>query len=107
VLCFFILKAVGKQKKQTFFSSITAFCFALFFIFLAYKKYGKETKNDEAIVFAETISLKSGPSTASKDLNTVAAGTKIVIEDKIEDWVKVVLSNEKEGWIQLKDIEII
>ena len=43
----------------------------------------------------------------SKDLESVAAGTKIRIEDKVEEWVKVVLSNEKEGWIQLKDIEII
>ncbi len=104
---FFILKAVGKQKKQAFFSSITAFGLALLFIFLAYSKYTKETKKDEAIVFAETIALKNGPSVGSKDLESVAAGTKIRIEDKVEEWVKVVLSNEKEGWIQLKDIEII
>lgn len=104
---FFILKAVGKQKKQAFFSGTAAFCFALFFIFLAYNKYTKETKQNEAIIFVETISLKSGPSEASKDLESVSAGTKIVINDKIEDWVKVILSNEKEGWIQLKDIKII
>lgn len=104
---FFILKAVNQQKKQAFFTSITAFCIALFFVFLAYNKYTKETKQNEAIVFAETIALKSGPSEASKDLEKVAAGTKIIIEDKVEEWVKVVLSNEKEGWLRLKDIKII
>ena len=104
---FFILKAAGKQKKQALLASITALCCATLFLFFAYNKYTREVRQDEAIVFVETISLKSGPSVASKDLESVAAGTKIVIEDKIEDSVKVILSNEKEGWIQLKDIKII
>jgi len=104
---FFILKADGKQKKQTFFGSLAAFSCAILFLFLAYNKYISETKQDEAIIFAETISLKSGPSQASKDLDSVAAGTKVIIEDKIEEWVKVILSDEKEGWIELKDLEVI
>jgi tetratricopeptide (TPR) repeat protein len=67
----------------------------------------KYDKNDQAIVFTQTRVAKSSPTESSIDLFVVHRGTKVRINDKVGDWIEIVLSNGKQGWIKEADVQII
>ena len=53
-----------------------------------------------AIVFAESISVKSEPKAASADTFVLHEGTKVYILESIANWKKIQLTDETTGWIE-------
>ena len=53
-----------------------------------------------AIVFAESISVKSEPKVASADTFVLHEGTKVYILESIANWKKIQLTDETTGWIE-------
>ena len=53
-----------------------------------------------AIVFAESISVKSEPKAGSADTFVLHEGTKVYILESIANWKKIQLTDETTGWIE-------
>jgi len=53
------------------------------------------------------ITAKSSPSDSSTDLFIIHEGTKVTINEKLDDWNKIKLSDGNVGWVKSKDIEEI
>lgn len=53
-----------------------------------------------AIVFAESVSVKSEPKAGSADTFVLHEGTKVYILESIANWKKIQLTDETTGWIE-------
>ena len=60
-----------------------------------------------AIVFSETLDLRSEPQKASGIIFVLHEGTKVFVTETVDRWVKVQLSDGMEGWIEKNGIEKI
>ena len=71
--------------------------------------YEKSRNNNEkpAIVFVETVSVKSEPKTTSADAFVLHEGTKVYILESIANWKKIELTDETTGWIEESAIKEI
>lgn len=92
--------------------------FAMFFIFLTSSGivfflvqhlYSKNDAKKEAIIFTDEFWVKEEPILESKSIFQIHGGTKVEIEEKVHDWVKIVLQNGQNGWVNreiLQEIKI-
>jgi hypothetical protein len=60
-----------------------------------------------AIVFAEIVPVKSEPKADSPDAFLLHEGTKVRIIERLDNWRKVVLADETEGWLDQSSIKEI
>jgi tetratricopeptide (TPR) repeat protein len=100
---FFLSSSRGTKKL--------AFFLGLLFIFitgtsysLASQKHKHAITHNEAIVFTPTLTVKSSPTQTSVDLFVIHEGTKVKILDRVDNWVKIKISNGSIGWIPEKDV---
>jgi len=73
----------------------------------AYASYHKQVSQNEAIVMADAIEVKSSPDEKGTTLFVIHEGTKINITDEFENWVEIRLADGNTGWIKQSHIEII
>jgi len=72
---------------------------------MAFQIQSDTRKDKPAIIFAESIEVKSEPNMGSELAFVLHEGTKVQIIDQDESWVRIELSNGKDGWIPLSDIK--
>ena len=94
---------VKKNKKSVLYLVIFSFC--LFFI--TTKKHNQNINIKEAIIYSSVINVMSAPSEQSTNLFSLHIGTKVKIEDQIENWVNIRLANGKKGWILVENLKEI
>lgn len=110
----FLLFFVGYYfSHSTVFKRV--FFFGMFFWLLGiglstasgfYEK-GRMDNERPAIVFAETVSVKSEPKISATDAFVLHEGTKVYILESIANWKKVELTDETTGWIEESAIKEI
>lgn len=86
--------------KRIFFIGMFIALFAILLsIFSAI--YVKSAIEDErpAIVFDEVVSVKSEPLQNAEDAFILHEGTKVDITETLDDWNKITLADDTEGWI--------
>jgi tetratricopeptide (TPR) repeat protein len=52
------------------------------------------------IVFAEVVSVKNEPRVSGSDVFVLHEGTKVFVEEALENWKKIQLTDGTEGWIE-------
>lgn len=58
-----------------------------------------------AIVFADSADVRSEPQNASSSIFVLHAGTKVYVEETLDSWKKIQLTDGTEGWIESKAIK--
>jgi len=58
-----------------------------------------------AIVFAEVLPVKTEPKSDSADAFILHEGTKVYVLETLEDWRKIQLPDETEGWVEMNGIK--
>jgi len=102
-LLFFIgyyFSQIALSKRIFFFGM-----FALLFLLLISVSVAISEKNDfenekPAIVFAEMVMVKSEPQKASATVFTLHEGTKVFVQETLDNWKKIQLTDGTEGWIE-------
>lgn len=81
----------------------------IFFILLSLLAAVFEKSHDQnerpAIVFAESVEVKSEPRSAGSDVVVLHEGTKVMVLETLDDWKKVELLDGSEGWLQSSAIK--
>jgi tetratricopeptide (TPR) repeat protein len=94
--------------KRIFF---IAMCIVPFLILIGFAAGISEktrfNQDKPAIIFAETVALKSEPRDNAPEVVVLHEGTKVVLLESVDQWHKVQLANELEGWIPKKDIKSV
>ena len=67
--------------------------------------YHNNFTKKEAIIFSETITVNSAPTSSSTNLFTLHAGSKVEIIDSIGDWINFKIANGNSGWIPENSIK--
>jgi len=65
------------------------------------------TEHHEAIVFSQTVNIKSSPDENSKDIFVLHEGTKVALLDVVANWQEIRIANGSIGWIKTLDIKKI
>ena len=101
VAAFMFLRArrVGWRKFGFFNGILFAIILALSVIFAAQLKKSATTQ-DQAIIMAPTVTVKSSPSEQSVDLFVLHEGSKVDILDGSNGWNKVRIANGSIGWLE-------
>ena len=109
LLLLFLLGRSSGARRAGFFGAIAAFLLFLGCLGFARWQSRDYFRADGAIVMRPVSSVKSSPSggTAAKDLFVLHEGTKVRILDSVGDWCNIELSDGRQGWIPMTDIEII
>ena len=94
-------------RKVGFSVAIVALFFTLISILCAYTRYEVETSKSEAIVFSQTVTIKSSPDSSGNDLFILHEGTKVNIKSTLGEWVEISTSDGNSGWMPASAIEVI
>lgn len=95
-------------KKVGFTVAVVSLLFCLFANIAAYQQLHKLEDRDNAVIMSSSVVVKSTPSQSGTDLFILHEGTRVeIVDDTMKEWVEIVMSDGKEGWIQRADIEVI
>lgn len=107
VWAMFFLARSYNTKKASFFSGLAlTFILILSFINLCIS-HNKATSHDEAIIMLPAVSVKTSPESDAADKFLLHEGTKVEIEDVINDWAKIKIADGNTGWTETSNIETI
>ena len=108
LLFFLYIKSGRSGTKRLFFSAffLTVIGALLSLSFaLQQKKILEDTR--PAIVFAQEEDFRAEPNLRSEVLLNIHEGTKVFVQEEVEDWVKLKLKNGAIGWIPQSSIQYI
>lgn len=94
-------------KKLAFYAGVTVLSLGLVFLMMSAVQAHYLNVSQQGIVFAGAADVKSGPGAKQKTLFVIHEGTKVTIQERDADWIKVALANGNSGWIKLLDISEI
>ena len=94
-------------KKSAFYAAFALLFLGVLSIFMANRQLSYFDDHKQAIVFSNSVNVKSGPVDKSGTLFVIHEGTKVNIIDTNNDWLKVSLANGNEGWIKTADVKEI
>ncbi len=94
-------------RKISFWTGISFFLLFSVGILAASQRNHYLKNKHQAIVFAQTVNIKSSPDDNSKDIFVLHEGTKVTLLDKVADWQEIRISNGSIGWIRSSDIKEI
>lgn len=87
--------------KRVFFVGMFVVVFAILISVMAAISEKNHYENERpAIVFSEMASVKSEPKTGGADVFVLHEGTKVYVEETLDDWKKIQLTDGTEGWIE-------
>ncbi|PVX52499.1 SH3 domain-containing protein [Balneicella halophila] len=99
------IRTFSEKKRKIFFSFILfSLLISLFSFYASYSQYSVNENKTHAIVFAQNITAKSTPSNNGTDLFILHPGTKVKVLDKVGNWYKIQLADEREGWLPAKEV---
>ena len=100
VFLFLRSRKIGVRKLGFFAGIVFLLVFGLSVVFAAQQKYAYENQ-DQAIIMAPTVTVKSSPNAASVDLFVLHEGTKVTVLESSDGWNKVRIANGSVGWLEV------
>jgi SH3-like domain-containing protein len=76
-------------------------------LFFSNSVYNKNKNIRPAIIYSSVIEVMSAPSEESTKLFNLHIGTKVNINDQIENWFNIKLANGKKGWVGINHLKEI
>lgn len=110
-LLFFIgyyFSAATMLKRIFFVGLFVAFVGLIVSVASAIAEKTRYENDKPAIIFADTIGVKNEPKENADDAFILHEGTKVQVIEVLDNWRKIQLADEKEGWISkeaLKEIK--
>jgi SH3-like domain-containing protein len=79
----------------------------IFFGLVVVGRINFNERNIRGVVVVNMVSAKYAPDEKSSDAFILHEGADFKIEDKIDNWYKIRLTDRKIGWIERKALEVI
>ena len=104
---FFLFSGISFLRKLFFWTgTVLLFLFIISTIF-AFNSRSEIVNNHAAIITAGVTTAKSSPDYSSTDLFIIHEGTKVIINEELDEWTEIKLLDGSIGWIKSKDFEKI
>lgn len=105
-LAFYFLQFADK-KRIAFIASMICLLVTVFSILFAVIQYQDFVQTQPAIIFAAETAVKEEPNNRSSTLFDLHEGSKVFVEEELNDWNKIRLADGKNGWIPATDLRIL
>lgn len=94
--------------KRSFFGLAVLFlvCSILSVMIASFEKNQSENYNP-AIVFSESVTVKSEPNASASNAAVIHEGTKVYIQESLDQYYKVELPNRMNGWILKNSVKTL
>lgn len=107
VWAFFFIAKTYSAKKTSFFAALTlTVVLSVAFISLCASN-NRANNHNEAIIMLPAVSVKTSPDNDAADKFLLHEGTKVEVEDAINEWTKIKLADGNTGWTETSNIETI
>lgn len=104
----FLLSPSVAGRKVGFSLAIVAVVFSVASISFSLWQKNDYERTDSAVVMSSVMPVKSSPSSeSSQNLFVLHEGTKVYVLEQVGSWYKIELADGRQGWVAVKDIEII
>lgn len=107
LLIVYLFAIVLPVKKYAFYIGICLAVAGVFSVVISGLQQNYFKNNLNAIVFAGTLNVKSGPDDREKTVFVIHEGTKVEIKTRDKDWIEVELPNGNTGWINASAVKEI
>lgn len=88
------------MKRLFFTGMLLALLVITFSVAAAFTERNHYNQERPAIVFAEVTSVKNEPKTAAPEAFALHEGTKVYVLETRDNWCKIELTDETQGWIE-------
>ncbi|TGD58530.1 tetratricopeptide repeat protein [Flavobacterium humi] len=107
LLCFvgYYFSSKTGLKRIFFTSMLFVLLFAIVSVFAGFLQKNHHENDRPAVVFAEVASVKSEPNSAAPEAFALHAGTKVYVLESLNNYKKIRLLDQKEGWIEKSAIK--
>jgi len=95
------------KRRLAFFGGVASSMLLIFAIVIFVGKLREVNDTTLAVVTTNITTVKNSPDPKSTDAFVLHAGVKVSITDKVNDWMKIRLSDGKVGWMEQRAAEII
>lgn len=106
IALYFLVRNLQVQKYSFIFGVLNGFVVFLAVI-LFFASLSRESSNDYGILLQSVATAKISPDNQSNDAFVIHEGIKFRIEDEVNNWVKIKLSDGKIGWLPTNSFEVI
>ncbi len=97
----------GKAQRTGFLFGSSGLAALLFFVIVLVSSVNRERSTDFGILVEPEVAAKQSPDDRSNDAFVIHEGLKFEVEDKVNDWSRIRLSDGKVGWLPNNSFEII
>jgi tetratricopeptide (TPR) repeat protein len=95
------------RKRIAFIVSMVCLVGMVMSILFAVFQYRDYTQTQPAIIFATEAAVKEEPNNRSATLFDLHEGSKVYVEEELNDWNKIRLADGKNGWIPASDLRLL
>lgn len=103
----FLLSRTLAWRKAGFYATSALLLAFLLATSFAWAERRELLRRDEAVVLSSTLPVKAAPDRSATDLFVLHEGTKVRIENELDEWREIVIADGKKGWVDIRHIEII
>ncbi len=107
LLAIFLMVSSTAAKKVSFWLATLMLLVSALTFSLGLDQRNHIKNYNGAIVFVQSVPVKSSPDVNSTDLFIIHEGTKVRVEEAIGDWYSVRLSDGNKGWLRQETVEMI
>ncbi len=107
LLFIYLASSTYNIKKITFWMGFSMIIVTFFSINFALKQYNNINAQNQGIVFTPTVTVKSSPDEKAADKFVIHEGTKVILLDELNNWVKIKIANGSNGWVEKQCFEVI
>lgn len=107
LLIAYLFASILLLKKAFFYTGILAIGVGIVSIFMANRQVSYFNEHHQAIIFSNSVVVKSSPDANAKPLFVMHEGTKVDVNQQNGNWIEIELSNGNSGWITLDNVKDI
>ncbi len=94
-----------RLRRAGFYTGIFVFVFSMLCLWFGYQRDRQISRPGTAIIMSDSQTVKSAPRESGKDLFVLHEGTKVHIENTLEGWDEIRISDGRKGWIPTSSME--
>jgi tetratricopeptide (TPR) repeat protein len=103
---YFFSKSIRLQKNSLY-GGLASLAVLIFLIVIISVKLNRELNVKNAIILEPAAIAKVSPDSESSDAFVIHEGSKVTVEDNVNDWVEIKLNDGKVGWLDKRDLGMI
>ena len=97
----------SSHKRLAFITSTISLVIAIICVICAFVQHNHYNAEQPAIVFAQESIVKSEPNERSSEVFLLHEGTKVMVLENLEDYIRIEIADGKSGWVFQEDIKLL